>query len=124
MLFFVLLFAGPFAVVRFVPVTRRLRWLDKFVVVWASVPLIVWGLVIWTLAVISTIPSLRWNELALVFVPFDVVLPFLREARRKRYARVRLAMVVLASLLLAIGVFHQPIWVPLITAFVPLALLS
>jgi len=33
-------------------------------------------------------------------------------------------MVVIASLLLAIGVFHQPIWVPLVTAFLPLALLA
>ena len=117
-------FAAPLAIVRLAPAARRRRWLDRLAIAWATVPLALWGLALWALAIISSIPSLRWNELLLVFVPVDVVLPFLGEVRRRRYARVRLAMVVLASLLLALGVFHQPLWVPLVTAFLPLALLA
>jgi len=117
-------FAAPLAIVRLAPAARRRRWLDRLAVAWATVPLAILGLVLWTVAILSSIPSLRWNELLLVFVPVDVVLPVLGEVGRRRYARVRLAMVVLASLLLAVGVFHQPLWVPLVTAFLPLALLA
>ena len=123
-LLFALLFATPLAIVRFAPRERRRRWLDTIAIAWATVPLALVGLLLWAAAIISTIPSVRWNELLFVFVPFDVVLPFLGETRRRRYARVRLAMVVIASLLVAVGVFHQPIWVPVVMAFLPLALLA
>lgn len=116
--------AAPLAIVRFAPAARRRRWLDRLAIAWAAVPLALVGLVLWTVAIVSSIPSLRWNELVLVFVPVDAVLPFLGEVRRRRYARVRVAMIVLVSLLVAIGVFHQPIWVPLVIAFLPLVLLA
>ncbi len=124
MLLFALLFTVPLGIVRFAPVARRRRWLDRAALAWATVPLALLGIVLWGVAIISTIPSLRWNELLIVFVPCDVVLPFLGVVRRRRYARVRVAMIVLVSLLGAIGVFHQPIWVPLVMAFLPLALIA
>ena len=53
-----------------------------------------------------------------------VVLPFLGASKRRIYARVRLAIVVLASLLCAIGVLQQPLWVPILVVFMPLALVA
>jgi hypothetical protein len=76
------------------------------------------GLVIWTAAIISTIPGLRWNEAIFLYVPFDVVLPFLGEVRRRQYARVRLATFVVVSFLTAVGIFLQPLWVPLVVGYV------
>ena len=35
------------------------------------------GLLVWSAAILSTIPGLRWNEAILLYMPFDVVLPFL-----------------------------------------------
>jgi hypothetical protein len=103
------------------------RWRRRFekpALIWAMVPLVVWGLVTWSLSIISSIPMFRWNEAVFVFVPFDVILPFLGERRRRIYARVRLSMVLLASVLCAVGLFKQPLWVPLLTAFLPFAILS
>jgi hypothetical protein len=102
-------------------------WRRRFVrvaVAWAALYLTVWGVVIWGLAIISSIPGIRWNELVLVFVPFDVVLPFLSGDRRRHYARLRVLLLTAVSLLAVIGILHQPIWVPLVGAFVPLALIG
>lgn len=103
------------------------RWRRRFekpALIWASVPLILWGILTWGLSIISSIPMFRWNEAVCVFVPFDIALPLLGERRRRAYARVRLAMVLVASVLTAVGLFKQPLWVPLLTAFLPLAILS
>jgi hypothetical protein len=103
------------------------RWRGRFekpALIWASVPLILWGLVTWGLSIVSSIPMFRWNEAVFLFVPFDVALPFLGERRRRIYARVRLAMVLVVSLLTAVGLFEQPLWVPILTAFLPFAILS
>jgi hypothetical protein len=75
------------------------------------------GLIIWTAAIVSTIPGRRWNEAVLFYVPFDLVYPFLGEHRRRQYARVRLLLVVAASLLSAVGVFLQPLTVPIVIGF-------
>jgi len=102
-------------------------WRRRFVraaVAWAAVYLTVWGVVIWGLAIVSSIPGIRWNELVLVFTPFDVVLPFLAGDRRRHYARIRVSLLILVSLLAVIGVLHQPLWVPIVGAFVPLALIG
>jgi hypothetical protein len=102
-------------------------WRGRFVraaVAWATLYLTVWGVAIWGLAIISAIPGIRWNELVLVFVPFDIVLPFFAHDRRRHYARIRVVLLTVVSLLAVIGVLHQPIWVPLVGAFVPLALIG
>jgi hypothetical protein len=93
-------------------------------VAFAVLYIFLWGLIVWTAAIVSSIPGLRWNENVFVFVPFDIALPFLGERRRRAYARVRLVMLMLVSLLDAIGVFHQPLWIPIVTAFMPLALIA
>lgn len=90
----------------------------------ATVPLTLIGLIIWTAAIISTIPGLRWNEAVLLYVPFDVVMPFLSSMRRRQYARVRLGMFVVASLLTAVGVFLQPLWVPIVIGYVLFGLIA
>jgi hypothetical protein len=92
--------------------------------VWATLYLTLWGLIIWSLVVLSSIPGVRWNEVVFVLIPFDVVLPFLGAARRRRYARFRLAGLLLVSLLAAIGVFVQPLWLPILTAFLPHAIVA
>jgi hypothetical protein len=91
--------------------------------VWATLYLTLWGAIIWSLVALSSIPGLRWNENVFVLIPFDVVLPFLGAERRRRYARFRLAGLLLVSLLVAVDVFAQPIWLPILTAFLPHAIL-
>ena len=108
-----LVFAAPLFV------TRR-----RIAIAWATVWLGGWGLAIWTLVAISSIPGVRWNEAVLVFVPLDLALPILGEARRQLYARARVGMLVAVSLLCAIGVLHQPLWIPIATAFAPFAVIA
>lgn len=73
------------------------------------------------LALASTLPELRANELLLVFFPTDLALVALGPARRKAYARVRLALLLPVALLAAGGVLIQPIWAPLSLVFSLLA---
>ncbi|HVV84445.1 MAG TPA: DUF4105 domain-containing protein [Kofleriaceae bacterium] len=97
------------------------RWTGRFeraAVAIAAVPVALVGLVIWTAAIVSTIPGLRWNEVVFLYTPFDLALPILGERNRRRYARVRLGMVVLVSLLRGVGIFRQPLWVPAVIVFV------
>jgi hypothetical protein len=96
----------------------------RLAVVFASIPLVFWGLLVWTLVVISSIAGVRWNEVVLVLMPFDAVLPFLGERRQRTYARVRVIGLLLVSALCAIGVLHQPLWLPILTAIVPLGILA
>ncbi len=91
---------------------------------WATFHLAFWGLLVWSLVAISSIVGVRWNEVVFVVLPFDLVLPFLRETRRRRYAQVRVTMLLLASLLCAIGVLHQPLWLPILAVFLPMAILA
>lgn len=103
------------------------RWKQRFVrgaLAWAMLYPGTWGLIIWILVVLSPIPGVRWNEAVLVMVPFDLALPFLGDARRRKYARVRVVMLLAISALCAIGVLHQPLWVPILTAIVPLAVVG
>ena len=97
---------------------------ERLALAWATLFLALWGLIVWTLAIASPIPALRWNENVLVFVPFDVVLPFLAAARRRAYARRRVVGLLLVSVLCAVGVLHQPLWIPLLSALAPLALVA
>ena len=97
---------------------------ETLAVAWATLHLVVWGLFVWILVTLSPIPSLQWNECALAVIPLDVVLPFLGPTKRRIYARGRVAILLLASLLCAIGVLVQPLWVPILVAFLPLSILA
>ena len=57
-------------------------------------------------------------------MPFDLALPFLGERRRTQYARVRLGMVIVVSLLRAVGLFRQPLWLPIVIVFVLFSLVA
>ncbi|HEY1586509.1 MAG TPA: DUF4105 domain-containing protein, partial [Polyangia bacterium] len=113
-----LLFGLPFALAHW---RRPGTKLEKAALAWATFWLVLWGLIIYTLVVISSIPGVRWNEAVFVMTPIDIVLPFLGAARLRKYARVRVGMLMAVSVLCAIGLFHQPLWVPIVCAFIPLA---
>jgi hypothetical protein len=97
---------------------------ERAAVAIAATPVALIGLIIWGAAIVSQIPGLRWNEAVFLYTPFDLALPILGERNRRRYARVRLGMVVAASLLCAVGLFRQPLWVPAAIAFVVFGLCS
>lgn len=100
------------------------RRFQRLALAWALLPLILWGVIIWGVVLISAIPSLRLNEAALVLMPLDAIIPFLGPRRRRLYALGRVGLLLLASLLCAVGVLQAPIWVPIITAFLPLAIIG
>jgi hypothetical protein len=97
---------------------------ERAAVALATIPLTLVGIIIWTAAIISTIPGLRWNEAIFLYVPFDIVMPFLSARRLQQYARVRLGMVIVVSLVRAVGIFLQPLWVPIVIAFVIFGLIA
>jgi hypothetical protein len=103
--------------------TWRRRY-TRLGVAWATAYLALWGVAIWALAIVSSIPGVRWNENLFVFVPLDLALPFLSADGRRRYARVRVAGLLLVSALAAAGVFRQPLWTPLLCALLPLAIIA
>lgn len=82
------------------------------------------GLILWSGAIISPIPYVRWNESVLIFVPFDLAVVFLTGRRLWIYAAARVAMLLLFSILLAVGVFVMPLWVPLLWPLIPLATIA
>ncbi|MBK9034457.1 MAG: DUF4105 domain-containing protein [Myxococcales bacterium] len=101
------------------------RWRGRFqrTGLWfALVPQLVLGLVLWTLAIISPLSYVRWNESCLVLVPLDLLLVVGPMHLRTRYARGRIAMLALVALGLAVGLLRQPIWFivawPLVPALV------
>ena len=99
-----LLFGAPLAAAR--------RWgrYPRTAVACAVVPLTLLGLTVWGLALVSSLPAVRWNESALALVPFDLLLLFLPEHGRRFYARLRVGLLVAVLLLLAAGVLRQPLW--------------
>jgi hypothetical protein len=97
---------------------------EGLAVAWATIHLVWWGVFVWGLLILSPIHTLQWNEGALAVMPIDVVLPFLGPSKRRIYARGRVAILVSASLLCAIGVLRQPLWVPILVAFLPLSILA
>jgi hypothetical protein len=102
-------------------IAARAITVERIALAWSALYLGLWGLIIWGLVAVSSIPGVRWNEAALVFVPFDLALPFLRAHASKRYARARVIGLLLVSALCAIGLLHQPLWIPIMSAIVPLA---
>ena len=112
------LFTIPLAIAR---LTRRF---ERVALIWSTLYLGLLGLVIYTLVAISSIDGVRWNEAVFVLTPFDLALPFLPAVRRSRYAQVRCAILALVSLFCVAGIFRQPLWIPILTAFMPLAILA
>ncbi|MDB4958846.1 MAG: hypothetical protein JWO36_6415 [Myxococcales bacterium] len=100
------------------------RKLQGLALAWATLYLTFWGVLIWALVLLSSIPAIRWNEAVFVLMPFDLALPFLSPTRRTLYARGRVVVLLLVSLLCAIGIFRQPLWVPILTAIMPLAIIA
>lgn len=100
------------------------RRAEKLALIWSTLYLTAWGIALYTLVIISPIDGVRWNEAVLVLMPFDLALPFLSADNRRRYARLRVAGLLLVSALCAIGVLRQPLWIPILTAIMPLAILS
>jgi len=97
---------------------------ERLAIAVAAFPLMLFGVLLWLIFGFVTIEWVRWNEVMLMYLPFDVAIPFLSPARRRRYAQLRIAMVALASALAAIGVLRQPIWIPALVAFLPLSVLA
>jgi hypothetical protein len=105
-------------------ITTRLRRGREYAIAGAVLPLVLLGMLVWLVAIVSPMPEGRVNEVLLVFVPYDVILPFLNEATRRQYARVRIALLAAVSLFLALGVFIQPLWAPILVVFAPMAVLA
>jgi hypothetical protein len=78
------------------------------------------GLLIWSLALASSFVELRYNELACVLVPFDMVLVLLRGTWVERYLRLRLMVIALATALWLAGILVQPLWPSLVLVGAPL----
>lgn len=78
------------------------------------------GLIGWTAVIISALPEIRQNEAVLVAVPLDLLLPWLSPAWRQRYARLRIIGLVIVAALSVVGVLHQPLWIPILLALLPL----
>ncbi|HEU5059802.1 MAG TPA: DUF4105 domain-containing protein [Kofleriaceae bacterium] len=100
------LFAAPLALSRALWGGRR----ERAAIAAGVIPLALLGLVLWTLAIASPLPEVRWNEALLVFMPLDLVLVFGGPELRRRYARARAGELVLVSLLRALGILRQPLW--------------
>jgi hypothetical protein len=111
-------FALPLALAQW-----RRRW-QRTAQVFATLPLVVLGVLVWGLAIVSSIPAVRYNEAVLVALPLDLVLPLLGTAGRRRYALGRLAGLALVSLLAAIGVLHQPLWPLVLVVALPMATIA
>ena len=118
---------GPWSLV--VPVAAAAAfagawWRPRIAVAWAALHLAFWGIVIWGLAIVSSIPGVRWNEAVLVAMPFDLILPFLPARLRRRYAQIRTLQVLLVSLLSTLGVLVQPLYVPILVVLIPMLMLA
>jgi hypothetical protein len=112
------LFAAPLAAARW-----RGRY-ERAAIAAAAIPLALLGLLLWTLAVASPLPEVRWNEVLLVFMPWDLALLFLGRERRRLYARVRCGELALVSLLRAVGILRQPLWLLVPIPLAALALIA
>lgn len=98
------LVAAPLAAAR---VTGRFR---RAALVWAVAPCVALSILVWGIVTISRMPELRWNEVALVFLPTDLLLLVGPRRWRRPYARARVIQLIAVSLLRAIGILRQPLW--------------
>lgn len=82
----------------------------------------VFGALAWFVVILSSVPELRHNEVALLLLPLDLALPFLgRHARR--YVDLRLAGVAIVAALALAGVLIQPLLAPILAVALPLGAL-
>lgn len=72
------------------------------------------GTVYAVLALVSTMPEMRRNELLLVFLPTDLSLVFLRGKILLSYLAARLALVLALGVAILAGMLVQPLWAPLV----------
>jgi hypothetical protein len=89
-----------------------------------TVALTTLGVLVWGVSMVSVIPAVRYNEAVLVVMPVDVALPLLAPRWRRRYARVRIAVLVVVSLLLLVGVLRQPLWNLILAVALPMATIA
>ena len=90
----------------------------------ASVYLGGWGLLVYALLLLSPVEALRINEVAFVLVPLDLALTAMSPERRRLYARLRIAGLLVVSMLSGLGVLAQPLWIPIASALLPMAALA
>jgi hypothetical protein len=90
----------------------------------AVVPYVVLGTVLTGLAILSPLPYIRWNETCLVLLPLDLLVLVLPEARRRGYARVRIAMLAVLLVHQLVGVLTQPLTAELLWPAIPLAVVG
>ena len=90
----------------------------------AVVPYLVLGTVLTGVAILSPLPYIRWNETCLVLLPLDVLVLVLPEARRRGYARARIAMLAVLLVLQLVGVLTQPLLAELLWPAIPLAVVG
>lgn len=76
------------------------------------------GLALWVLAGLSQMPELRYNEALLLFWPTDLILAALGHARRRSYARVRVAALLACGLGLALGLLRQPLAISMLAPLI------
>jgi hypothetical protein len=106
-------------------ITRLLGRFERTGLAVAILPYAFLGFVLTFLAIISPLPYVRANESCAVLIPFDILMIwFLSPRHRRLYARIRVGMVALVALLLAVGVFKQPIWPILLWPLVPAAVVG
>ena len=86
----------------------------------AVVPYWLLGVALTGLALVSTLPYFRVNEIILVWLPIDLAIVFLPAAWQVTYARARVAMLAVTAILLLAGVLHQPLWVPMLWPAIPM----
>jgi Domain of unknown function (DUF4105) len=99
--------------------TRRWGHLQRTALALALLPQFVLGVVFWTLAIISPLSYVHWNETCLVFLPLDLAMLILPAAAARGYARARVVMLLAMAAALAVGVLKQPLWAPLLAPLIP-----
>jgi hypothetical protein len=82
------------------------------------------GAVVWTVAILSPIPVVRYNEAVFVVMPIDFALPLLSLDWRRRYAQIRIAALAVVAVLVAAGVFRQPLWIEILAVALPMATIA
>jgi uncharacterized protein DUF4105 len=104
--------------------TRLWGRFERAGLAFALIPQFILGFVLLALAIISTLPYVRWNESCLVLFPGDLAMLFLGEERRRKYARFRVGMLAAVALLHLVGVLKQPLFAPILWPLIPCAVVG